>query len=64
MPSYRLYTIDRASECFTDRADFDAGNDEEAVDLARIRIEHCDLEIWCDARKVARVPKDGLATFF
>lgn len=39
--------------------DFEADDDAEAVELAIIRGEDCDCEIWCGDRKVAAMAKDG-----
>ena len=62
MASYRLYTLsskDRVCEGF----DLEAESDSEAVHLARLRLEHRNIELWRGTRKIASVPKDGLPKF-
>lgn len=63
MPHYQLYTLFRDGH-MRGGADLYAGDDGEAVELARIRLEHRDLELWQGSKKVAVVPKDGLPIFW
>lgn len=60
MPSYRLYTLLRDGHTILGD-DIEADDDEEAIHLARLRVEHADIELWDDNRWVALVPQDGLA---
>ena len=60
MASYRLYVLGQDGR-IDYGSDIEALEDGEAIELARLRLEHTDIEIWCGTRKVALVPKDGLA---
>ena len=60
MAHYRLYALNPDGH-IRSGADIEATDDVEAVSLARIRLEHADIELWCGTRWVALVPKDGLA---
>jgi hypothetical protein len=60
MPSYRLYAMTRDGHIRSAET-IDAESDGEAIHLARLRLEHADIELWCGKRRVAWVPKDGLA---
>ena len=41
----------------------EAADDIEAVELARLRLERIDCELWCGSRMVANVAANGAATF-
>ncbi len=38
--------------------DFEADDDEEAIELVTIRREDADCELWCGDRKVATIMRD------
>ena len=60
MPHYRLYTLNDDGQIRAG-ADLEAPDDQEAILLARLRLEHCNIELWRDRKKIAVVPRDGLA---
>ena len=62
MPHYRLYTLNNDGHIRAG-ADLEASDDQEALQLARLRLEHCDLSLWRGTAHIALVPKDGLPRF-
>jgi hypothetical protein len=57
---YRLYALTPDGYAQSVHT-IDATDDGEAIELARLRVEHADIELWRGRRKVALVPKDGPA---
>ena len=60
MPHYRLYAL-TPDDLVRTTYNVKATDDGEAIQLARLRLEHADIELWCGRRKVALEPQDGLA---
>lgn len=58
MPDYRIYAAGRPVSALPIDT-FHADDDGEAMQLARIRMEDVDVELWRDDRKVAEVPRTG-----
>lgn len=54
MAYYRLYFMDAFHGHIERFEDFDAGDDVEAISLARPKQGTLALELWCSERKVAR----------
>jgi hypothetical protein len=55
MADYRLLLLAEGGKA--QGSDFEAADDGEAIELARLRLEKADIEIWCGDRKVAFVPR-------
>jgi hypothetical protein len=55
MPDYRLYLLDRDTGHINGVADFQSADDVEALVLANQRGDVVPTELWCGARKVARI---------
>ena len=62
MAHYRLYTL-RDDGHILGAGDLEASDDGEAIQLARLRLEHRDIDLWCGTRPLALVPKDSLPKF-
>jgi hypothetical protein len=62
MAHYRLYAMTSDYHIISGH-DLDAADDDEAIRLTRLRVEHSEIELWCGKRKVALVRKDGVAVF-
>ncbi len=59
MAGYRIYAMTPDGH-IRSAADIEAENDGEAIQLARLRLERADIELWCGARRIARLPREGL----
>ena len=55
MPVYRIHCLGTEVPDET----FEATDDAEALALAQLRLVPLDCELWCGARFVAALPKDG-----
>jgi hypothetical protein len=56
MSEYRLYRLDGADKIVGLPIDSDAANDDEACKQARTLGHSYEVEIWCGAKMVCRVP--------
>ena len=56
MAEYRLYCINSDNR-IVHAAQFEADDDDEALELVRIRRETTDCELWSGKRKVASIPR-------
>jgi hypothetical protein len=56
MAEYRVYALNQDGS-IRHSSELYAGDDNEAVHLARLRPEKFAMEVWCGARKVALVPR-------
>lgn len=52
---YRLHCLD-GGDHIVERHDFDAADDDAALDYARARYPHFALELWELGRRVAKLP--------
>lgn len=56
MASYRIRAMTREGHVRS-AADIEAENDGEAIQLARLRLEHDDIELWVRVARIAGCPK-------
>lgn len=56
MADYRLYLMSDDGHILQ-AADLTADDDQEAIELVRLRQERSDVELWCNKRKVASFPR-------
>jgi hypothetical protein len=61
MVGYRAYIMSK-DDHIVDAHVIKANTDDEAVKLANIYADGCDVEVWQAARKVARLPHMDKAT--
>lgn len=59
MPLYRLYFVDTDGQISKPAEIIEATDDKEAMHKARQYIDGVDLELWDEARLVARFPHHG-----
>ena len=64
MPGYRFYTLLRGDKIAGPATQVECSSDEEAISQAKKFINRLDIEVWQDARLIARLqsPVDSRTT--